>query len=483
VIAAVVSLLILYMPVEIITEVQAKESTELVHAWLGVLGTLVVIAIIYFISRYKIIVGRETGSPALEADGYHSRTDMFTSMAVVCSLMGQMIGLNLDAIVAVVIAVLIAITGLDLFFSSIMSLIKGKDVHEMSVWESFIERINTYFEKNSDGSGLDRVSQGFRQIKKKALKPKYTFAILGLILSLYMASGFSVVKAWEVGFKVRFGEVVEKNLQAGLHYHLPSPFESIQSVNIDQVRRVEVGYRDSKPVNDGLYENESIMLTGDEGVVDLKLVVHYRYLDATTHWMGVKDIEEILRGITESVAREVLSTKPSDVVLSEQRNQVVELVQHKVAKVLDKLQLGAQIVAVYVNDLQPPEEVIPTFRDVFSAKEDKARFLSEAQAYMNEALPKARGQFSQQLTEAESRARETQLHAEGDSGKFELLAAAYAGSPDITRYRLFLETMEEGLSGREKIVADPAVNLGEYRRWLFEPAAPGDQIKTNKANR
>ena len=479
-IAAIVSLLILYMPVEIISEVRAKDSAELEHAWIGILGTLIIIAIIYFISRYKIIVGRETNSPALEADGYHSRMDMFTSMAVVLSLMGQMIGIQLDPIVAVIIAVLIAIAGLDLFVSSIVSLIKKQDVHELSVWDSFLEKMNQVLENNTDGIFGGESKLSLERIRHKLFNTKTILTSLIASICLYLASGFTVLKPWEAGVKLRFGEVIEAQLSSGLNYHLPYPFESIVRINMEQVQRVEIGFRNASSKSQQVNE-EAIMVTGDEGIVDLQMVVHYQYSDTITHWMHVKNLPEMMRGLAESSAREELSIRSSDKVLSQERQDLMEDVRANLNRQVEQLQLGVEVLAVYVNSLHPPQDVVPTFKDVFSAKEDKARFLSEAQAYKNEALPEARGQYAQQIAEAESFALEQRLHAEGDAAKFKLVASSYATAPEITEYRLFIETMESGLSGREKIIADPSVNQGEYRHWLFAPGQAIDELKSKSA--
>ena len=494
-IAAVVSLLILYMPVEIISEVRASEAQELDYAWAGILGTLVCIAIIYFVSRFKIIVGRDTNSPALEADGYHSRVDMFTSVAVLFSLMGQIIGIGLDPIVAVIIAVLIGITGVDLFVSSIVSLVKGTDLHQLSIWEALFNGLNKFVGLVSHTLLGRRFSlpQGFQLTT--LLHPRVIgFSVLAMV-SVYLASGLTVLKPWEYGVRLRFGEIVDKQLEAGLHYHLPVPFESIVRINMAQVRRVEVGFRTDPSVSAGVsmllwearhekagyrkLEQESIMLTGDQSIIDLSMIVHYRPRDAVSHWLNVKDIGEIVRGLTEATAREVLSAERSDVVHSEARTRVMEEIRDRLTEQVTQLALGIQVLAVYVHDLHPPLDVVPAFRDVFSAKEDKARLLSEAQAYRNEALPRASGQRTQRLAEAEAFAVESRLHAEGDAQKFEQVAAAYAEAPALTRYRLFLETLESGLAGREKIIADPQVNQGSYRLWLFAP----DQQPTLQVNR
>ena len=484
-IAAFVSLLILYMPVEIIAEVREAETYDLEYAWVGILGTLICITIIYFISRFKIIVGRDTGSPALEADGYHSRVDIFTSVAVLLSLMGQIIGIALDPVVAVIIAVLIGITGIDLFISSIISLVKGTDLHQLSIWESLLKKVNWLLEKLSHSLLGHRLSMGsFKQL----LSPRMAGYFFVIVMAAYLASGLTLLMPWEHGVRMRFGKIVDGRLEAGLHYHLPAPIETIVRTDMARVRRVEVGFRTDPSVpamtSDLLWETkrgkaryrkieqESTMLAGDESLIDLSMVVHYHPTDTVTHWLHIKNIEEVIRGLTESSAREVLSSRSSDLVFSESRTRLMEEIDEHLSTRVEQLGLGIQVLAVYTHDLHPPLDVVPAFRDVFSAKEDKARLLSEAQAYRNEALPRASGKRTQNLAEAESFAVERRLHAEGDGLKFEQVAAAYAQAPALTRYRLFLETLESGLAGKEKIIADPLVNQGDYRHWLFAPEQP-----------
>lgn len=477
-VAGFVALLILSIPVEILSEVRGQTDQTIRYAWIGVLGILVCIAIGYFAARFKIMVGREAGSPALEADGHHSRVDVFTTLAVLLSLMGQFVGIDLDALVAVVIAVLIGITGIDLLLSAALSLIRHSSLQPVDLLDKMFEMINRWV-------GINSLNSLRRPNFAGLLTPRWVGMLILLASGGWLASGLTIVGPGETGVRQRFGKIVDAQLAPGLHFRLPAPFESIERVPTDRIYRVEVGFRTdpaltanvSSPLwNSGQnrpgyqrMEQESLMLTGDEGLVNLSMVVHYRPADAVTHRLRTGDIDAVLRGLAEAAARTVLAVTPSDQVLGEARPRLMLRIREQLAEQARRLQLGVDILAVHAHDLRPPAVVVSAFRDVFSAREVKAKLLTEAAADRDEALPKARAERVQLLAEAESKAIERRRYAEGDAGKFAQVAEAYRQSPEVTGYRLFITAVEASLKGKEKIVADPRVNGGEYRYWLFAP--------------
>ena len=168
-------------------------------------------------------------------------------------------------------------------------------------------------------------------------------------------------------------------------------------------------------------------------------------------------------------SRQALARLPANAAMGEGRADLLRQVQASLAADAERLGLGIGILAVHAHDIRPPEVVVPAFRDVFSARETKASLLAQAQAHRGEALPKARAEHARLLGDAGATARERRLRAEGDAAKFDQLARAYRRSAEVTGYRLFIEAVERRLAGKEKVVADPGVNRGEYRHWYFAP--------------
>lgn len=489
-VAYIVSLFILYMPYEILTGIGEKKNVYIQNVWWAILGTIACIAIAYYISRFKIMVGRESDSLSLEADGQHSRMDMYTSFAVLFSIVGQMIGIRLDPIVAVIIAVLIAITGLHLFVLSLVSLARKTDIKHMAFWgwlfslaDNLLGRVSKLFLGRS--ISLPRFKFPGPGFFKRCFTVKRTAVAASIVLAVYLLTGITVVEPDRIGVSLSFGAIKNARLEPGLHYHFPWPIGKIKKIEANHIYRVEIGFRTNPDIKGSIssllwetrhskqgylkMKTESISLTGDINLLDLSLVVHYRPKDAVVHHFRINQVGELIRGLTESTMREVLATHVADSLFSNNRRILQESIKRKLETDADRLVLGVDILSVYIHDLHPPLDVVSTYRDVFSAREDKAKLLNEAESRRNESLPRARAKSTLMLADAQAYEKEKKIRAEGEAEKFKLVSKAYRKAPEVTAYRLFIETLEKGLSGKSKIIADPEANRGGYRMWMFSP--------------
>ncbi len=488
-VALFVALVILYTAYEVVSKVMVGPPDQIRNIWVAVVGITACVAIAYLLSRFKIMVGRETDSPALVADGYHSRMDMFTSIAVVLSIMGQWIGIALDRVVAVLIAVLIAITGINLFISSFVSFFRKSYVDVRGIWETVFSILDWAVAIISEHVFRRKIS--LPEIDFSRLHPRVWFSgrlaigLAVLLVLLYLASGIRTVKPYETGVRFRFGAIVNERLDPGLHLALPWPFEKIIKVNAQRVYRVEVGFRtdpgmslsgsaliwETKHLVKGYrkVDEESVAFVGDENLVDASIVVHYRPLDAVVHLFRVNQIHEVMRGLAESFMREVLASEGSRLLMTDNRLLVLKRMKEMLSKEVERLGLGVDVLAVFCHDVHPPLDTVAAYRDVFSAREDRARYINEAESYRNAELPRARAKSEKQRADALAYETERKVKAEGDAQKFLLTARAYQEAPDVTGYRLFVETVEQGLAGKKKYIANPRANLGGYRLWLFTP--------------
>ncbi len=493
-IAYVISLVILYIPYVIISGVRENKNNDLKYAWVAVLGVIICIVIAYFLSRYKLIMGREVESPALVADGYHSRMDMFTSLAVLASLMGQMIGIRLDPLVAVVIAVMIGMIGLELFVTSIIGFINGSPLRRQSLFTWLNKQAEVGFAYLAMKLlGRDLGLADLRLAERLSLRRWYSHrrlaVLLGLVLIVYAGSGVTMIRLGETGVRLFCGRIVATDLSSGLTWSYPWPLGEVKRVRLQDIQRVELGFRtDSKivgSISPSLWESshvvkgyrkvkkESISLSGDENIIDISLVLHYRLTDPVTALFRVNGIKRVLNGLLEASVRQVLATQKADQLLVENRKGVLESIAVLVREKQAALGLGVEILDVFCHDLHPPVEVVDAFRDVFSARESRAQMLNEAETYRNTSLPQARSDSLQKLLDATADATERRERATGDAGRFALTSAAARRNPDVTHYRLFIEMAERGLQGKRKIIADPAVNRGGYKLWLFAPEKGG----------
>ncbi|MBW1765457.1 MAG: FtsH protease activity modulator HflK [Deltaproteobacteria bacterium] len=491
VVAYFVALVILYTAYEVVSRVVVPRVGQITNIWVAIVGITACVGIAYFISRFKLMVGRETDSPALTADGYHSRMDMFTSIAVLLSLMGQWIGIGLDRVVAVLIAVMIAITGLNLLISSFVSFFRKSHVDVRGIWETLSASLNWIVRFVSEHIFRRKIS--LPEIDFSRLRPSPRFlrrsciVIVIVLLVIYLRSGITAVNANEMGVRLRFGAIIGKHLEPGLHFALPWPFEKILKMDAHRIYRVEVGFRTDPlltPATSALLweathqvpgykkiNEESVTLTGDENLVDLSLVVQFRPRDLEVYFFGVRQVEEIMRGIAESYMREVMAGEESVKVMTDDRSRLIKTLKDKISGEVDRIGIGVEVMDVLIHDFHPPLDAVPSFRDVFSAREDQGKVINQAKSYRNMMLPKARAEREKQLAEARGYEVEKEMKAEGDAQKFLLTSKAYRESPEITAYRLYIETMEKKLARKKKFIADPNANLGGYRLWLFAPGA------------
>ena len=275
--------------------------------------------------------------------------------------------------------------------------------------------------------------------------------ILLVILVVWLLSGIYIVDTAERGVVTRFGAFVEIT-GPGPHWHMPYPIENVRKVNVDRIRTAEIGYRSDAQNRAGSVLAESLMLTRDENIVDVRIAIQYRVQNAADYLFNVNDPDESLRAAAESAIREIVGKNSMDFVLTQGRNEVVALVRELTQSNLDTYQAGLLITSVNLQDAQPPEQVQAAFADVVKAREDRERLINEAEAYSNKILPEARGQAARIVEEAQAYRDQVVARAEGQASRFDSVVAEYKKSPQVMRERLYLETMSSVLSNTSKVL-------------------------------
>jgi len=275
--------------------------------------------------------------------------------------------------------------------------------------------------------------------------------ILSVIFIVWMLSGIYIVDPAERGVITRFGEFVEET-GPGPHWHLPYPIESVQKVNVDRIRTAELGYRSDAQNRSGSVLAESLMLTRDENIVNVRIAIQYRVQSASDYLFNVNDPDGSLRAAAESAIREIVGKNTMDFVLTQGRNEVVAQVRELTQKNLDSYKAGLFVTTVNLQDAQPPEQVQAAFADVVKAREDRERLINEAEAYSNNVLPLARGQAARIVEEARAYRDQVVARAEGQASRFESIVAEYKHSPSIMRERMYLEAMTNVLAKTSKIL-------------------------------
>ncbi|THB64099.1 MAG: FtsH protease activity modulator HflK [Desulfovibrio sp.] len=302
--------------------------------------------------------------------------------------------------------------------------------------------------------GFDRLGDGFPRFKFNS-----GWMVMGCIaiVVIWLLSGFFTVDAPERGVVLRFG-AFSRAMGPGLHYHWPWPIEGVEKVNVEEVRRVEVGFyslgRESEFQQGELrvVPEESLMLTGDENIVDVQFIVQFQVrvdeenLGVRDYLFNVKDQTETVKSVAEAAMREVIGENDIDGALTDGKEQIQNDTEELIQEVLDSYTAGIDVISVQMQDVHPPEEVIDAFKDVASAREDRERQINKAHAYSNDILPRARGQAEQMKRAAEAYKERVSLEAEGEASRFLAILHEYQMAPEITRQRLFIEAMETVLA-------------------------------------
>ncbi len=274
--------------------------------------------------------------------------------------------------------------------------------------------------------------------------------LIGVLALVWVASGFYIVDTGQRGVVLRFGQYVETT-EPGPRWHLPWPVESREIVNVDQVRTVEIGYRNN--VKSKVLK-ESLMLTDDENIIDLQFAVQYILKDPVEFLFINRLPEDSALQIAETAMREIVGKSKMDFVLYEGRAEIAARAKQLMQDIHDRHKTGISISQVTLQNIQPPEQVQAAFDDAVKAGQDRERLKNEAEAYSNDVVPRARGLASRLKEEAEGYKQSVIANAEGEASRFSQIFAEYQKAPQVTRQRIYLDTMQTVMNNTSKILVD-----------------------------
>ena len=306
--------------------------------------------------------------------------------------------------------------------------------------------------------------------------------IAPILLVLWLASGIYIVGPDEQGVVRRFGKFV-RTTESGPHYRLPSPIEKVNKPKIQQARRIEIGFEtisSGPPARYRFHTEESLMLSGDEQIIDAQITVQYIIKNAVEYLFNVRNLEGsqgTIKDAAEVALRQVVGERPIDDVLIAKKLDVeidtLELLQ----EIVDGYESGIRITEVKLQTVRPPQEVASSFSDVVSAKEDKDKLIQEAEGYKEDIIPKARGEARSLILAAEAYKEEKVKRAQGDVAKFLAVLSEYEKAKDVTRTRLYLETMELVLPGIRKYIIDSETSDGILKLLPLDGAPFGTKLQ------
>lgn len=307
------------------------------------------------------------------------------------------------------------------------------------------ERFSRLFKGKRGGGGPARTGTG-----------SAVGIVIIVVLAAWALSGIYIVDPAERGVVLRFGQYSSTSTP-GPHWHIPFPIERVEVINVDEIHSVEVGYRPGgRNQAAGSVPSESLMLTQDENIIDIQFAVQYRVKEAKDYLFNVREPDLTLRQATESAVREVIGKSRMDFILTQGRSEVSGRVEELIQGILDTYNTGLVVTSVNMQSAQPPKEVKAAFDDAIKAREDEQRLKNEAEAYANDVIPRARGAGARLLEEANAYRESAVAQAEGEAERFEKLLSEYRKAPNVTRERLYIETMQSVLGNTSKILVDVA---------------------------
>lgn len=319
------------------------------------------------------------------------------------------------------------------------------------IWRDFNRRLSGVFGKKGGGSG-DNNNGGGSNLP--SFSPKQfgggMVVVFGLMVLLWAASGFYIVDASQRGVVLQFGRYKDTT-EPGLRWRLPWPIQTHETVNLSGVRTVEVGYRGSEK-NKVL--KEALMLTDDENIVSVQFAVQYLLKDPQAYLFNNRHPDDSVLQAAETAIREVVGKSKMDFVLYEGRDQIAANTQKLIQDILDRYDTGIMVRTVNMQGTQPPEQVQAAFDDAVKAGQDRERQKNEGEAYANDVIPRARGTASRLFEEASGYRQRLIATAEGDASRFKQLLTEYSKAPEVTRQRLYLETMQQVYANTSKVMID-----------------------------
>ena len=338
-------------------------------------------------------------------------------------------------------------------------------------------------------SGNKDLEDSIKKAKEKFGKfkiggPRNISILIIVVLIIWLATGFYRVEPDEQGIELLFGKWNQVTTEPGLHYFFPTPIGKTMTPKVESIRKINVGYRSASELGFTSSSNsqrnileESLMLTGDQNIVDVNFTVLYKIKDAGKFLFKLRNPETTVKDMSESVMREVVGQRDLEFLLTGGRQEVEQVVRNNLQDILDEYESGILVQSIQLQSVNPPALVIDAFDEVQRARQDKEKLVNEANSYMNKIVPNARGDAAKLVQEATAYKEQVIKQAEGVAQNFIDVYNSYKTTKYVTRQRIYLETLTEVLEGPNKIILD---STGEGQGVV--PYLPINELIKNKGN-
>ena len=309
--------------------------------------------------------------------------------------------------------------------------------------------------------------------------------VLAVVFLIFAFKPWFIVDADEMGVVLRLGKF-NRVVKPGLHWRLPRPIEIVYTPAVQEVKRIEIGFKTVNPGPPARYlhlPEESEMLTGDENIVVSEMIVQYRITDPVKYLFNVYDSHSTLKDIAEASERQVIGDYAIDAAWTWGREEIEDAILQSIQTIADQYEIGVKILKVQLQDVHPPKPVESAFLAVQNAREEQSQIINEADAYRNSEIPKAEGDVKKILQEAEAYRAERIAKSKGEVERFSALLNEYQKAPEVTRTRLYLETLEKVLAGKPKVIIGSDQDLFKFFNMSPQGFSSGFQSKQNQEGR
>ena len=331
-------------------------------------------------------------------------------------------------------------------------------------------------------NSIKKAKEKFGRFKLGSPRNLSIFIIVALLI--WLATGFYRVEPDEQGIELLFGKWNQTTTEPGLHFFFPTPIGKVMTPKVENVRKINVGYRSASELGFSTGSNternvleESLMLTGDQNIVDVHFTVLYKIKDAGKFLFKLRNPETTVKDMSESVMREVVGQRELEFLLTGGRQEVEQVVRSDLQDILDEYESGILVQSIQLQSVNPPALVIDAFDEVQRARQDKEKLVNEANSYLNKIVPNARGDAAKLVQEATAYKEQVIKQAEGVAQNFIDVYNSYKDAKYVTRQRIYLETLTEVLEGPNKIILD---STGEGQGVV--PYLPLNELNKNKGN-
>lgn len=432
ILAIFVSVFIFYMGIEILEEALSSNAAKLRYVPFTAAGAFLGVVINYFMARLKIYVGEQTNSQSLTADGYHSKMDMYCSIAVLVGIVGSLFGMkSLDKVAAICAMILLVSAGYEILSSNLHSLLHPEE----------------------GNMGKEHIHKHFSLFPPHGLAhTKAVAGIAGVLAGAYILSGIYIVDVDEAGIVKRFGAVVKDDVRPGIHYSLPAPIDEVMLVKKDNVQKIEIGSQE--------------LLTGDTNLVNVNMAVHFTIDNPKDYAVNVGNVEVLISSGAMSSIRKIVGQEEIDYLLTEGKEAIEKEVALSLQEIMDQNAAGIAIANIQLVDVSPPEAVQASFQDLVNARQDKAIYINDATAYQNTVIPQARADAYKEVSEAKAYKSEKISTATGDALLFSERQSAYANTRKVTEFRLYMEAMDKILPNVQKILLGSDTKINNAELWI-----------------